>query len=117
MSTSRFHMPLAAALAALPTQSATQLRFATMFTRGDVSVELYAPQGQDPQQPHRQDELYVIMAGHGIFVNGAERHAFAPGDVLFVPAGVVHRFEQFSADFHTWVIFMGPQGGAGDPQP
>jgi uncharacterized protein YjlB len=31
--------------------------------------------------------------------------------VLFVPAGTTHRFEDFSADFATWVVFWGPQGG------
>ena len=42
---------------------------------------------------------------------GSERHGFAPGDMLFVPAGTVHRFEDFSDDFATWVIFYGPEGG------
>lgn len=35
----------------------------------------------------------------------------AAGDTLFVAAGVTHRFEQFSDDFVTWVVFYGPQGG------
>jgi mannose-6-phosphate isomerase-like protein (cupin superfamily) len=83
----------------------------TLFDRGTLSLELYAPQGRDDQKPHTQDELYVVVAGHGEFVNGAERHPFQAGDVIFVPAGVEHRFEQFSDDFQTWVIFYGPQGG------
>jgi hypothetical protein len=28
-----------------------------------------------------------------------------------VPAGTVHRFEDFSDDLTVWVIFYGPQGG------
>jgi mannose-6-phosphate isomerase-like protein (cupin superfamily) len=32
-------------------------------------------------------------------------------DVLFVPAGVEHRFENFTDDFTTWVIFYGQKGG------
>ena len=47
----------------------------------------------------------------GQFVNGAERHPFGPGDVLFVSAGVPHRFEDFSDDLAVWVIFYGPEGG------
>jgi mannose-6-phosphate isomerase-like protein (cupin superfamily) len=97
--------------ARLPAQVAGQLRFVTLFERGTLSLELYAPQGRDDQEPHTQDELYVVVSGHGEFVNGAERHPFQAGDVLFVPAGVEHRFEKFSADFQTWVIFYGPQGG------
>ena len=30
---------------------------------------------------------------------------------LFVPAGVEHRFEKFTEDFKTWVIFYGAIGG------
>ncbi len=99
------------AAAMLPAQAPGRLRAATIFERGTLSLELYAPQGRDEQTPHTQDELYVVVSGHGEFVNGAERHPFQAGDVLFVPAGVEHRFENFSADFQTWVIFYGPQGG------
>jgi hypothetical protein len=31
--------------------------------------------------------------------------------MLFVPAGVVHRFEDFSDDLAIWVMFYGPEGG------
>jgi mannose-6-phosphate isomerase-like protein (cupin superfamily) len=56
-----------------------------------------------------------VISGSGAFVNGDARHPFGPGDVLFVPAGVEHRFEDFSADFQAWVIFYGPDGGEGSP--
>lgn len=51
------------------------------------------------------------MSGTGIFLNGAERHPFGPGDVLFVPAGVERRFEDFTDALTLWVIFCGPEGG------
>lgn len=86
-------------------------RFAVAFERGSLSVELYAPRGSDPQQPHTRDEVYVVVSGRGEFVNGPERHAFGPGDLMFVPAGVEHRFEQFSDDLAVWVVFYGPEGG------
>jgi hypothetical protein len=31
--------------------------------------------------------------------------------MLFVPAGIEHRFYDFSDDFCTWVMFYGPEGG------
>jgi hypothetical protein len=37
--------------------------------------------------------------------------AFGSGDMLFVPARMEHRFEDFSDDFATWVMFYGPAGG------
>ena len=86
-------------------------RFAVALERGSLSIELYAPRGSDPQQPHTRDEVYVVVSGRGEFVNGSERHAFAPGDLLFVPAGVEHRFEQFTDDLAVWVVFYGPEGG------
>ncbi len=100
---------LAAALAHLP--SPTGERFAEVFAHGSLNVEIYAPQGTDPQTPHRRDELYFVARGRGTFWNGTERHPFVPGDLLFVPAGVPHRFEDFTDDLAVWVVFFGPDGG------
>ena len=86
-------------------------RFRTLFRHGTLEVEIYAPEGTDPQQPHTRDEVYVVISGSGWFVNGEDRHPFEPGDLLFVPAGFEHRFEDFSDDFATWVMFYGPEGG------
>ncbi len=84
---------------------------AELLAHGTMKVEYYAPVGRDTQTPHTQDELYIIVRGGGWFVNGGRRHPFVAGDVLFVPAGIEHRFEEFSDDFGTWVIFYGPVGG------
>lgn len=81
-----------------------------------MEVEYYRPEGVDRQRPHDRDEVYVVIAGTGTFVKGENRHRFEPGQVLFVPAGVEHRFEDFSDDFATWVLFYGPEGGeVGEP--
>jgi mannose-6-phosphate isomerase-like protein (cupin superfamily) len=56
----------------------------------------------------------VVAAGSGWFVSAETRRPFEAGEVLFVPAGVVHRFEDFSDDFATWVFFYGPEGGEAD---
>jgi mannose-6-phosphate isomerase-like protein (cupin superfamily) len=52
-----------------------------------------------------------VVAGSGEFVNGGVRTKFQAGDILFVPATVEHRFENFTDDFATWVMFWGPEGG------
>ena len=96
-------------LARLPGPSGE--RFVELFRHGTLAVELYAPRGEDPQAPHTRDEVYVVVQGRGRFVNGEARHSFGPGDVLFVPAGVVHRFEEFDGDLAVWVLFYGPAGG------
>ena len=86
-------------------------RYAVMFEHGSLEVELYQPRDIDPQQPHRRDEVYIVASGSGTYVVGSERLTFGPGDFLFAPAGVPHRFEYFSQDLAVWVIFYGPDGG------
>ena len=88
-------------------------RYVELFQHGTLSVELYAPRGRDPQDPHTRDEVYVVVQGSGQFLNGGVRYPFGPGDLLFVPAGVVHRFENFTDDLAVWVVFYGPEGGEG----
>jgi mannose-6-phosphate isomerase-like protein (cupin superfamily) len=86
-------------------------RFATAFLHGSLEVELYAPSGSDPQSPHLRDEVYVVVSGSGIYLSDAGRQPFGRGDLLFAPAGVVHRFEEFTHDLIVWVLFYGPVGG------
>jgi mannose-6-phosphate isomerase-like protein (cupin superfamily) len=102
-------LTLAAALARLPGPAGE--RYVELFQHGTLSIELYAPRGRDPQSPHTKDEVYVVIQGSGQFRNGDTRHPFGPGDLLFVPAGVTHRFEEFTDDLAVWVIFYGPKGG------
>ena len=93
--------------------------FAQALAHGSMSVELFAPAtsqlGRDIQAPHRQDELYVVQRGSSDFWLDGQNLQVQTGDVLFVPAGAAHRFERFSDDFVTWVIFYGPDGGEQPP--
>ena len=82
-------------------------RYVTLFKRGTLELEYYKPVKTDPQQPHTRDEVYFVISGSGFFVRGSERQRFGPGEVLYVPAGVPHRFEEFSDDFATWAMFSG----------
>ena len=93
----------AEALAQLPGPKGE--RFVTLFRRGTLEVEFYAPRGHDPQTPHRRDELYVVVSGHGEFVHDGRRSPFAPGDCLFVAAGVEHRFHAIEEDLELLVVF------------
>lgn len=102
------HVPSAVGLAKLQKADAI---FLELFKHGSLSVEIYKPDGIDNQQPHEQDEIYVIISGSGTFLNNSQRTTFTAGDFLFVKAGVEHKFEDFSTDFATWVFFYGPNGG------
>lgn len=85
--------------------------FVKVMAHGSMSVELYRPVKTDPQTPHLQDELYIIISGTGQFFNDGTLSPFGPGDVLFVAAGKEHRFINFTDDFATWVVFYGAEGG------
>lgn len=89
--------------------------FVSALRHGSMSVELFAPGasglGRDIQQPHTQAELYVVQRGQSAFWLEGQRCEVQTGDVLFVPAGAEHRFENFSQDFATWVVFYGPKDG------
>jgi len=102
------HLKPADALVAL---AEVDSAFLELFAHGTLSVEVYRPVGRDHQTPHSRDELYVVIAGHGMFLCGDLRRPFGPGDLMVVPARVPHRFEDFSEDFSTWVVFYGPEGG------
>jgi mannose-6-phosphate isomerase-like protein (cupin superfamily) len=100
----------------LPGEATTQwpngVRSVAGLRHGTMTVKLFAPDGgPDRQSPHLQDEVYFVIAGSGTFVLDGHRHAFEPGTAFFVRAGVIHRFEDFTPDFVTWVVFWGPEGG------
>jgi mannose-6-phosphate isomerase-like protein (cupin superfamily) len=82
-----------------------------IFTHGSLLVKIYTPAGDDPQKPHSRDEIYVVARGKGQFFDGERHHAVEAGSFLFVPAGRIHRFDNFSSDFAVWVAFYGPEGG------
>lgn len=104
------HLKVADALKQLPT--AEGKHFVELFAHGTLTVELYAPKRIDMQTPHSRDEIYVIARGTGSFRQGHYPDVeFGPGDVFFVPAGVEHRFKDFSDDMAAWVFFYGPEGG------
>ena len=89
-----------------------------VLERADMLLELFQPRaGKDTQGPHDRDELYIVASGSGTFRYGAATIPFTAGDVLFVPAFVTHRFESFSDDFRTWVVFFGPKGGTAATAP
>jgi mannose-6-phosphate isomerase-like protein (cupin superfamily) len=84
---------------------------------GDLIVRAYRPAPNEFECRHDRDELYVIARGSGAMLNGSHLcgddpiQRFSAGDVLFVPAQVIHRFLETSDDCLVWTIFFGPVGG------
>ncbi len=103
------HFTAAEALSRLPAPGGE--RFITLFQHGTLHVEMSAARGTDHQQAHTRDEVYVVVEGSGSFFLDGFTTPFGVGDFLFVPAGVPHRFVNFSDDLAVWVLFYGPEGG------
>jgi len=67
----------------------------------------------DSQSPHTEDELYVILSGRARFTAGGETRVAAPGDLIFVPANLPHRFHDITEDLSVAVVFAPPEYSAG----
>ena len=52
---------------------------------------LVAPE-PDRQQPHEDDEIYVVLEGRGTLEVEGEQHELHEGQAIFVAAGAEHRF-------------------------
>jgi mannose-6-phosphate isomerase-like protein (cupin superfamily) len=87
------------------------LPFRLPFAHGSMRLVVFAPRGEDLQQPHEQDEVYIVVQGAGVLEVEGEAFPFEAGDALFVPARKRHRFRDFGDDLVTWAVFYGPAGG------
>ena len=61
--------------------------------------------GQDPQLPHTEDEVYYIVSGRGAIRVGDEDRPVGPGSIVFVDAGVEHRFHSITETLSILVFF------------
>ena len=90
------------------TQAADSKKAYLEFLRvPDLSVGLYrlAAGAQDPQSPHREDEVYYVLRGRAeIEVEGSVR-AVRQGSLVYVPAGAAHKFVTIAEDLEILVFF------------
>ncbi len=73
----------------------------------DLSGGLYVLEAgaTDLQSPHTEDELYVVMAGRAKVMVGGEVRPIEAGSVVFVAAGVEHRFHDIEERLVLLVMF------------
>ena len=72
-----------------------------------LSCGLYVlPAGQpDPQQPHREDEVYYIIQGQGMIRVADEDRPVQAGSIVYVAAEVAHRFHSITETLQILVFF------------
>jgi mannose-6-phosphate isomerase-like protein (cupin superfamily) len=89
--------------------------WAEQFRVPDLSVGTYSipAGGTDDQDPHTEDEIYVVTRGRGSFESDGKRVAVEPGSVIFVGAGEVHKFADITEDLAVLVLFAPAEGSRG----
>jgi mannose-6-phosphate isomerase-like protein (cupin superfamily) len=85
--------------------------FAEVFRapNGSLSITVARwPAGSvDDQTPHTEDEVYHVVAGWATLVSGDARQPVAAGSVVYVAAGVEHRFVDIGEDLEV-LVFWSP---------
>jgi mannose-6-phosphate isomerase-like protein (cupin superfamily) len=86
-----------------------------VLNRPDVAVTIHATGDLETRAEGAEtDIIYVIISGYGVLCcRGGARIEFTAGDVMLVPAGTWHRFEEISPKFRTWRIAVGKPAEAG----
>ena len=59
----------------------------------------------DLQQPHTEDEVYLVLSGKASFQAGQQRQSVAPGTLIYVERSVEHRFYDVTEDLSVLVFF------------
>ena len=73
----------------------------------DLSIGSYVVPagGRDPQSPHTEDEVYVVLAGRARLTGPDAGIPVEAGSVVFVAAGEEHRFTDVEEELHVVVVF------------
>lgn len=72
---------------------------------------LVAPE-PDRQQPHEDDEVYVVLEGTGVLEVEGDTVPVKEGSAVFVEAGADHRFSAYE---HLSVLVLFERKPAGNP--
>jgi mannose-6-phosphate isomerase-like protein (cupin superfamily) len=72
-----------------------------------ISAGLYTLEAgsTDPQSPHTEDEIYVVLEGRAKILIGIEDFEVKSGDTIFVPANLEHRFHSITKTLKVIVVF------------
>jgi mannose-6-phosphate isomerase-like protein (cupin superfamily) len=73
----------------------------------EIGVYVLVAPEPDHQQPHADDEVYVVLEGRGELTIEGESVEVSEGKAAFVPAGAEHRFTGYEG-LSVLVVFARP---------
>lgn len=76
----------------------------------EIGVYVLVAPEPDRQQPHDEDEVYIVLEGSGVLEIEGTPTTLTEGLALFVPAGAEHRFTAYE-HLSLLVIFNGDHSG------
>jgi len=78
-------------------------------TLADLSLHFWhLKDKQDDQAPHKEDEAYFVLQGHGKLTIEGHIHSLEPGDLIFVPRCAEHHFSDFEKEGLSVLVIFGP---------
>jgi mannose-6-phosphate isomerase-like protein (cupin superfamily) len=94
-------------------QERTGELYLEFLRRDSLSCGLYVlePGADDPQTPHQEDEVYVVLAGRARLTVAGRDQPVGPGSVVFVARTVPHRFADVAERLSVLVLFAPAETG------
>ena len=77
---------------------------------GVLGYTIFPPGAEHAPHIHDEAEEYVmVVKGHGISSSGEDEYEVGPGDVVFIPKGVVHFTKNLSKTepLEIWFVYAG----------
>jgi quercetin dioxygenase-like cupin family protein len=68
----------------------------------------------DEQQPHTEDEVYLVLSGKASFRTSGQEQTVVFGSLIFVEKNVEHRFVDITEDLTVLVFFAPAEGSLKD---
>ena len=91
----------------LAKHKSTKRSYTGFFKVPSMSAGIYTlPKGgSDGQGPHREDEVYYVLAGKAKMKTDGREVPVAEGSLIFIAAGETHRFVEIEEDLELLVLF------------
>jgi mannose-6-phosphate isomerase-like protein (cupin superfamily) len=85
--------------------------FAEFFRAERLSLTVtFWPAGSvDDQTPHTEDEVYYVASGRARIEVAGKDSPVGPGSIVYVAAGVEHRFHSIEEDLKVLVFWAPPR--------